>query len=101
MDALQDEPARIHAVQADHPDGGFGSRVTVGVEEDERIDAIAAEPDLSGSRERTGADEGPVLAAGDRVVRIHLADVDLVSLRRIEVVDDVDGTGDEPAFRRR
>jgi hypothetical protein len=89
--SLEDEPAGVDVV---HP-GDLDRHAVVGVvpvvQDDEGVGAVGADPNLPRcGKGVAGADEGPVLAAGGELVGIHLADIDLVTLRRVEVGDDIE-----------
>jgi hypothetical protein len=83
---LEDEPARVDIV---HP-GVLDRHAVVAavpvVQDDELVGAVGADLNLSRrGKGVAGADEGLVLAAGDELVGIHLADIGLLTLRRAEV----------------
>src|SRR3981081_4891566 len=98
---LEDEPARVDVVHPGDLDRHAVVDVVTVVQVDEGIGAIGAETNLPRRGEGVaGADEGPVLAAGDELVGIHLADIDFVTLRGIEIGDEIEGSEDVASLRR-
>ena len=99
-------------MNTEHLNDAVHGRVGVRVQLDEGVDAVGGPADLASRRKRRGADEGEVLVAGDRLVRIDQGEVEQVALRPVQIRDDVrveieqadlvDGRPDErPARRRR
>src|SRR6188472_4252694 len=81
----QDGVARDHTAELDH---AVRDQIGVRVELDEDDGAVAEPVDLARRRERGGADEGEVLVAGDRLLRIDVGEMKHVALRSAVVGDD-------------